>query len=122
VVRIHCIADHPGLGAGPSTVLTREVTELHMSLCSCVDRPAQVSGPSASAKMNLGGDCVFLVVCTTDYLRFQLRQYRLSMADRPTLVGGQSAHDKGLVSAWVLAIVGLEPSHRGQRTIWVCLF
>jgi hypothetical protein len=54
-----CTTDHPGIGSGPFIVLTRGVASLHNSLCACADRSARVDGPSASAKMELGTDCVF---------------------------------------------------------------
>jgi hypothetical protein len=70
-----CTTDRPGLGARPSTVLTREVVDLHEPLSGCADHPTGVDGPSASAKSILGMDCVFLVVCTTDCPSFKLGQY-----------------------------------------------
>jgi hypothetical protein len=58
-VRNICTADHSGLGARPSTVLTREGPILHMSLCACADRPAWVDRQYACAKTYLGRDYVY---------------------------------------------------------------
>jgi hypothetical protein len=71
VVWYICTVDRPGLGAGPSAVLTREGPSLHMSLCACADRPAKVGGPFVGAKTDLSKDCVFLVRCTTDCPGFE---------------------------------------------------
>jgi hypothetical protein len=68
-------------------ILTREVAELHKSLSDCVDRLDGVGGPSAGAKLELGRDCVFLVDCSADYLRIELRQYLLPGGGPSGLVG-----------------------------------
>jgi hypothetical protein len=70
-----CTTNHLGLGVGPSTVLTREFVELHKSLSDCAGRLAGVGGSSIGAKFDLGRDCVFLVGCITDCMRFELGQY-----------------------------------------------
>jgi hypothetical protein len=51
-----------GLGAGPSTVLTRGNLSLHKPLCVCADHPSGVGRPFVRAKLDLGRDCVFLGV------------------------------------------------------------
>jgi hypothetical protein len=70
-----CTTVRSGLRDGSSAVITREVASLHKSLCACADSLARVSGLSASAKMELGRDCVFFKVCATDCPEFQPEQY-----------------------------------------------
>jgi hypothetical protein len=58
VVRRDCTADRPSLGARPSSVMSRDVSVLHMSLCASADNPAKMGGPSKGAKIELDRDCV----------------------------------------------------------------
>jgi hypothetical protein len=75
VVRSDCTMDRKGLGARPSSVLTRDASDLHKSLCACADYPARGRGPSVGAKMELGRDYIVFGVCTTDCPSVWLGQY-----------------------------------------------
>jgi hypothetical protein len=67
MVRSNYIADRPGLGTGPSVVLTIDVYDLHKSLCVCANSLARGCRPFACAKMELGKDCVVFDIYTMDY-------------------------------------------------------
>jgi hypothetical protein len=70
VVRSACIVDRLGLEARSSAILTRDVSELHKSMCASADSTARGHEPSTGAKIELDKDCVFWNVCTTDCLKF----------------------------------------------------
>lgn len=70
VVRSVCIVDRPGLEARSFAVVTRDVSDLHKSMCASADSTAKGREPSAGAKIELDGDCVFWNVCTTDCPKF----------------------------------------------------
>jgi hypothetical protein len=59
-------------GPGGHTIhdSTRGALLAHLSLCSCADCSARVGRSSASIKMKLGRDNVFLCLSTTDCLGF----------------------------------------------------
>jgi hypothetical protein len=58
-------ADHPGQVAGPSAIHPEraEFAPAPINLCG---PSGCMGGPSVGTKMELGRDCVFLDVCTTD--------------------------------------------------------
>jgi hypothetical protein len=91
VVQIYYSADHPGLGVGPSAVLTNEVTDYDKPLCNCTDRLGGVGGQSACGKIDLGRHHVFLVVYTMDCPRFELIQY-LTPSGGSSGLGGWTVH------------------------------
>jgi hypothetical protein len=69
-----CIADRPGLEAGPSAVLTREICSLHSPcIIMWIVRPESAGRPQVP--ISLGRDCVFLGTCTTNCPGPKPRQY-----------------------------------------------
>jgi hypothetical protein len=60
-----CTADRPGLGAGPSAVLTREGHSLH-SPCLLCGLSGQGRRTVRRCQIGFGRDCVFLGVCIMD--------------------------------------------------------
>jgi hypothetical protein len=93
------------------------------SLCVCADCSAEVGGPSACAKLDLGRDCVFWSNELRTVRGLNPDSTISQVADRPALEGGPSVHANQLgQGSGVFKLPGLGPSGRGRQTVWTCLF
>jgi hypothetical protein len=115
--------DHPGLGVGPSAVLTREGLSLR-SPCVFV----WTVWPGSADRPQVPNWIWAETVC---FWSNELRTVRglnpdstiSQVADRPALEGGPSARANQLgQGSGVFKLPGLGPSGRGRRTIRTCLF
>jgi hypothetical protein len=117
-----CTADRPGLGPGPSVVLTREGRPLHSPFYNCADCPAGVGGPSAGAKLVWAGTMCFWALVLRTVRGLSMDSTNSYVADRPTLYGGQSTCVSSSWSElWCSMLPGFGRSGQGWRTVLLFL-
>jgi hypothetical protein len=93
------------------------------SLYNCVDCPAGVGGPSASAKLVWAGTMCFWVLVLRTVRGLSPDSTNSQVADRPTLYGEQSACVSSSWSELLCSLLpGLRRSDQGWRTVQTSLF
>jgi hypothetical protein len=93
------------------------------SLYYCADCPARVDGPSAGAKFVWAGTMCFWALVLRTVRGIGPDSTDSQVADRPTLLGGQSTCvNSSWSELWCSKLPGLGQSGQGWRTLRTSLF